>query len=71
MAISRNKKFGIQTAIRGLRPPLIANVAEMVSNKIYEKLNAKPIPRFIPIPPFTFLLAKANPIVVRIKAANG
>ena len=47
-----------------------ANADEILWNKIYEKLNASPIPNDNPIPPFTFLDDNDAPIIVRIKAAN-
>jgi hypothetical protein len=62
--------FGIQTATIGGVFPLTVKVAETVWNRIYEKLKANPIPKFIPIPPFTFLEDKDKPIAVRINAAK-
>ena len=62
--------LGIHTATIGGVLPLVVNVAETVWNKMYEKLNANPIPRFIPMPPFTFLEERDSPMVVRMKAAN-
>ena len=39
-------------------------------NRIYEKLNASPIPNDNPMLPFDFLDESDTPIIVRIKAAN-
>ena len=61
--------LGIQTATIGLTYPLIAKVDVTVINRIYEKLKAKPIPMFRPIPPFTFLEEREAPMVVKINAA--
>ena len=63
------KILGIQAATIGLTYPLMAKVDVMVINKMYEKLSAKPIPMFKPIPPFTFLDESDAPMAVRMKAA--
>ena len=42
--------------------PLMAKVADMVWNKMYEKLNASPIPKCSPIPPFTFREESESPM---------
>lgn len=62
--------FGIHTAMAGGILPLMAKVADMVWNKMYEKLNASPIPKCSPIPPFTFREESESPMAVRMKAAN-
>ena len=70
MAINVYRIFGIQTAMTGGVLPLTANVDDMVWKRIYEKLKAKPIPRYSPIPPFTLREESDTPIIVRIKAAK-
>ena len=60
--------FGIQAAIIGLTKPDTANVALMVINRMYPILSARPIPMFIPIPPFTFRADRDAPIKVNINA---
>ena len=62
--------LGIQTARIGEAFPFMAKVADTVWNKMYEKLKAKPIPRYNPIPPFTLRADNETPITVKIKAAN-
>ena len=47
-----------------------ANAEDMLWNRIYEKLNASPIPSDRPIPPFTFLDESEAPIIVRMNAAK-
>ena len=56
--------------MKGGTLPFTANVEAIVWNKMYEKLNPKPIPKCNPIPPFVFLEDKDTPISVRIKEAN-
>ena len=63
------KMLGIQTATSGEACPLMANVADTFIKKMYEKLNSSPNPKCSPIPPFTFLEANDNPILVRINDA--
>jgi hypothetical protein len=70
MAINEYRIFGIQTATIGGVFPLMANVADTVWNKIYEKLNAKPTPKYNPMPPLTFLEERDAPIMVRMKEAK-
>ena len=62
--------FGIQTETMGGVLPFTVKVEDTVWNRMYEKLRAKPTPKFIPIPPLTYLEDKDNPMEVRIKAAN-
>ena len=50
--------------------PLMAKVAEMVWNRMYEKLSPKPIPKWSPMPPLTFREESERPMAVRINAAN-
>ena len=69
MAMKVYKILGIQAATIGLTYPLMAKVDVIVINKMYEKLRAKPIPIFKPIPPLTFLEEREAPIAVRMKAA--
>mgnify|MGYP000915787801 CR=1 FL=1 len=59
--------FGIHAANIGGVSALIANVDDTVCSMIYPKLRAKPMPRYIPIPPFLFLDERDNPMTVRIK----
>ena len=66
----RNVIFGSHTAAMGDMLPLTAKEDEMVWNTMYPKLSAIPIPRFSPMPPFAFLTDMANPMSVKIKAAN-
>jgi hypothetical protein len=42
----------------------------MVWKRIYEKLKAKPIPKYNPIPPFTLREDNETPIIVKINAAK-
>ena len=69
-AITANNRLGIHTAITGGIFPFTAKVDEMVWKRINEKLSPNPIPRFNPIPPFTFLDESDKPIMVNIKEAN-
>ena len=62
--------LGIHAASIGGVSAFMAKVADTVCNNIYAKLNAKPIPKYIPMPPFRFLDDSETPIVVRIKDAN-
>ena len=70
IAINVYKILGIHTATIGGVLPFTAKVADTVWNKMYEKLKAKPIPRYNPIPPFTLRADNETPITVKIKAAN-
>ena len=49
---------------------MMANVELTVWSMMYPKLNARPMPRYSPIPPFRFLDDSDTPMVVRIKDAN-
>lgn len=49
---------------------LMAKVALIVCSRIYVKDSAKPIPRYIPIPPLRFLDDNDTPIIVRMNEAN-
>ena len=62
--------FGIHAANIGGVLALMANVDEIVCNNIYPTLSAKPIPKYIPIPPFLFLEDNESPIIVSIKDEN-
>ena len=62
--------LGIHAANSGGSPALIAKVAEMVCSMMYVKLNARPMPRYIPIPPLRFLDDSDKPMIVRMKEAN-
>lgn len=70
IAMNRYNMFGIHTAMAGERFPLMAKVDDMVWNRMYEKLNANPIPKCRPMPPFTLRDDSDSPIAVRINAAN-
>jgi hypothetical protein len=61
--------LGIHIANIGEVAPDTAKVEVTVENNIYEKLNSKPIPILIPIPPFTFREDNDIPIAVKINAA--
>lgn len=63
--------LGTHAESKGGHPALTANVDEIVSNKIYEKLNANPIPKDSPIPPLRFWHDSDTPITVSINAAKG
>ena len=62
--------FGIHAANIGGKPALMANVAEMVWNKMYPNDSAKPMPRYTPIPPFRFLAESDAPMMVSMNDAN-
>ena len=62
--------FGIQAASAAGAPTFIANVAEIVCSIMYVKLSARPMPRYMPIPPFRLREESETPIVVRIKEAK-
>ncbi len=62
--------FGTHEAIIGGKPALMANVEETVCSMIYPKLNARPIPRYMPMPPFRFLEESEAPMMVRMNDAN-
>ena len=47
-----------------------AKADEIVWNKMYEKLNASPIPNESPIPPFLFLDESEAPMIVIMNAAK-
>ena len=66
-----NNILGIHAATSVGIYALTANVEETVSNIIYEKLNAKPIPKESPMPPLRFWHDKETPITVSINAAKG
>ena len=51
-------------------PAFMAKVAQIVCRRIYEKLNASPMPRYIPIPPLRFRALRLAPIMVRINEAK-
>ena len=71
IAIIENTMLGSHTANNTGIFPLIANILDIVVNKIYMALNAKPIPNCNPIPPFIFFEDSDTPIIIRIIAANG
>ena len=50
--------------------PFTANVEAIVWNRIYEKLNPKPMPKCNPMPPFVFFEERDTPISVRINEAK-
>lgn len=62
--------FGIHAASMGWAPEFMANVELMVCNMMYVKLSARPIPRYIPMPPFRFRDDNEKPMVVSMKLAN-
>ena len=68
--MKRYSTFGIHTAMAGDTLPFMAKVDEMVWNRMYEKLNPKPIPRCNPIPPFVFFEERDTPISVRMNEAK-
>ena len=49
---------------------LMANVELTVCSIIYVKLNAKPMPRYFPIPPLRLRDESEKPMVVRMNDAN-
>ena len=51
--------------------PLTENVVLTVENKIYAAVRVTPIPRFLPIPPRTFLLDNVTPSKVIMNAPSG
>ncbi len=63
--------LGIHIASIGPRFPLSENCDANWRKRIYEKLNPRPIPIFIPIPPLIFLDDKVTPISVSTKTAKG
>ena len=62
--------LGNHAANNGGKPALIANVADMVWNKMYPNDSANPTPRYTPMPPFRFLAESEAPMMVRMKDAN-
>jgi hypothetical protein len=48
----------------------MANVADTVCNMIYRKLNARPSPRYIPMPPLRFLDDRDAPMTVSMNDAK-
>ena len=62
--------LGTHTASSGDAFPFIAKVAETVWNNMYEKLSPNPTPKYIPMPPLTFLEDNDTPMIVKIKEAN-
>lgn len=66
-----NKILGIHTEIMAGHPALMANEAETVWKKMYEKLSANPNPMEAPIPPFRFSHESETPISVNMNAAKG
>ena len=68
MAIPLNTMLGNHTA----RDTGIcsAKAEDTVWNRMYEKLNPKPIPRDIPIPPLVFFEDSEAPIIVKMNAAK-
>ena len=47
-----------------------AKADDIVWKRMYEKLNPKPIPNDIPMPPLVFLDESDAPMMVRINAAK-
>ena len=62
--------FGIHAASIGGVFACMAKVDDTVCNMMYVKLSARPMPRYIPIPPFLLRDDSDKPIVVRMKEAN-
>ena len=62
--------LGNHAAKKGDIEPFTANDVDIVENKTYMALSAKPIPRCTPMPPFRFFADKNTPIKVKINAAN-
>ena len=56
--------------MKGLVSPEMANEEDTCINRMYKKLNPRPIPICSPIPPFTFREETDAPIRVRMKAAK-
>ena len=48
----------------------MAKLEDMVCSNMYVKLKAKPMPRYIPMPPLRFLEDKDKPMMVRMNEAN-
>ena len=71
IAIIENTILGSHTANNTGILPFIANILEIVVNKMYIALNANPIPNWSPIPPLIFLDERETPITIRIIAAKG
>ena len=53
--MARKRKFGSHTLMKGDITPLTEKVVETVENRIYSALKVSPTPKFLPIPPRTFL----------------
>ena len=62
--------LGTHAANMGGKSALMANVADTVCIIIYAKLRAKPMPRYMPMPPLRLRDDNEAPIMVRMKDAN-
>ena len=62
--------LGIHAASKGGVSALMAKVELIVCNNIYENDKARPIPRYIPMPPFRLREESDTPIIVKINDAN-
>ena len=62
--------FGIHAASIGGVLALMAKVDDTVCSMMYPKLRARPIPRYIPMPPLRLREDSERPIVVRMNEAN-
>ena len=57
--------------MNGDMTPLTEKVVLTVENKIYAAVSVTPIPRFLPIPPRTFLLESVTPKSVMMNTPKG
>lgn len=62
--------LGVHSAQNADIVPATANVDDMDWNRIYPKLNPKPIPKYSPIPPLTLRLDNDTPIIVNMNDAK-
>ena len=62
--------LGIHAAMMAGIPAFMAKVAHIVCRRIYEKLSASPMPRYIPMPPLRFRALRLAPMMVRINEAK-
>lgn len=63
-------KLGIHAARAGGAPAFMANVALMVCSMMYMKLSARPMPRYMPMPPLRLREDRETPIMVRMNEAK-
>ena len=69
--IAKKMKLGSHTLMNGDMTPFTENVVDTVEKRIYNALSVSPKPKFLPIPPRTFLELMVTPRSVMINAPIG